>query len=172
MAEAAANQARTAAIAKAKTAPCAADPPSAAPGAPAEAAPAAPPQAKMIDAPTPVPLTTMLEMDSVAGQDSHLTDWAATTKAHVDNALHERMAERQGKVPFAVPRDLLLIPPLEIKNAAPGASAFRECMDYDNLVFSFSNNGQYEAAGTVWMLDPLHCSDSDGVSINHLESAM
>ena len=44
-------------------------------------------------------------------------------------------------------------------------------MDYDNLVASFSRTKQYEAAGTVWMLDPI-CSDIDDVSVSQLEGAM
>ena len=83
------------------------------------------------------------------------------------------LAARQAKVPFTVPHSVLLIPPLEINNsAASGVSAFREVMHYDNLMLSFSKNGLYEAAGTVWMLDPVHLSGSDGMSIHQLESAM
>ena len=158
MAEAAAKKARIAAAAKAdnpaKAASPVAAPPSAAPGAASEPAPAAAPQAQAPVPQTPVSLTTMLEMDSVAGQDLHLTDWVAKTKAHVDAALLAFLGARQDKAPFEVPRDLALVPALEIACAASGASSFREVMDYDHLMLSFSKNGQYEAAGTLWMLDP------------------
>eukprot|EP00959_Pyramimonas_sp_CCMP1952_P223453 4671673-Pyramimonas_sp.AAC.1 len=45
-------------------------------------------------------------------------------------------------------------------------------MQYDNLQLSFSKTGQYEAAGTVWMLDPLPADTSDTVSISQLDAAM
>ena len=102
----------------------------------------------------------------------HLTDWVAKTKAHVDAALLAFLGARQDKAPFAVPRDLLLVPALEITSGASGASSFREVMDYEHLMLSLSKHGQYEAAGTLWMLDPRACADSDGASIHQLESAM
>ena len=73
-----------------------------------------------------------------------------------------------------MPASPLLIPPLQISDAASGArlTAFREVMNYDNLNSSFSQTAQYEAAGTVWMLDALTPSRSDVVSISQLESAM
>ena len=66
-----------------------------------------------------------------------------------------------------------MIPPMATTQAASGAnlSAFREVMDYDSLVASFSRTRQYEAAGTVWMLDPIR-SDLDGFSLSALEGAM
>ena len=45
-------------------------------------------------------------------------------------------------------------------------------MHYENLQQSFTQSAQYEAAGTVWMLDPLTGSRSDVLSISQLESAM
>ena len=58
--------------------------------------------------------------------------------------------------------------------AAAGASltAFQEIMNYENLQSSFRRTGQYEAAGTLWMLDP--CGDSDfdeSVTIAQIEAA-
>ena len=71
-----------------------------------------------------------------------------------------------------------LIPPnqsrrLAITQAASGTNltAFREAMDYDNLIASFSRTSQYEAAGAVWMVDPIS-SDIDHVSVSQLEGAM
>ena len=176
MSEAAAKKARTANAAKAhnpaKAASPVSAPPSAAPGAASSPAPAAAPQAQAPVPQAPVSLTTMLEMDSVVGQDLHLTDWVAKTKAHVDAALLAFLGARQDKAPFEVPRDLALVPALEITCAASGASSFREVMDYDHLMLSFSKNGQYEAAGTIWMLDPRACTDTDVASMTQLESAM
>ena len=67
----------------------------------------------------------------------------------------------------------MLIPPLEI-NAASGAttlSAFREVMNFQNMTTSFNRTRQYEAAGTIWMLDAISDSD-DMISISQLEGAM
>ena len=44
-------------------------------------------------------------------------------------------------------------------------------MNYNNLVASFSRAAQYEAAGTVWTLDPV-CADHDNVSVSQFQGAM
>ena len=44
-------------------------------------------------------------------------------------------------------------------------------MDFDHLEASFSRTGQYEAPGTVWMLDPI-CPCIDEVTMSQLEGAM
>ena len=94
-------------------------------------------------------------------------------KNYVDHALHGFLDQRKLELSFALPKKCSMIPPLAITQAASGANltAFREVMDYDNLVASFSRTKQYEAAGTVWMLDPI-CSDIDDVSVSQLEGAM
>ena len=82
--------------------------------------------------------------------------------------------EGRWNISFIVPTSPLLIPPLQISDAASGAklTAFREVMNYRKLMRSFSQSAQYEAAGIVWMLDPLTPSRSDVMSISQLESAM
>eukprot|EP00959_Pyramimonas_sp_CCMP1952_P324142 6784040-Pyramimonas_sp.AAC.1 len=78
-------------------------------------------------------------MESLKTQTEHLRSWAKEAKEYVDKAL------------------------LKISDAASGANlaAFREVMNNDNLQMSFSKTGQYEAAGAVWMLDPLASDTSD-----------
>ena len=73
-----------------------------------------------------------------------------------------------------MPSSPLLIPPLQISDAASGAklTAFREVMNYDNVQQSFSQTAQYEAAGTVWFLNPITGCQSDVMSISQLDSAM
>ena len=48
-------------------------------------------------------------------------------------------------------------------------------MNYDNLQSSFRRTGQYEAAGTLWMLDPVcHHDDSvsdESVTISQIDAA-
>ena len=44
-------------------------------------------------------------------------------------------------------------------------------MNFENLVLSFSQSGQYEAAGTVWMLDHITQSPGDAISMTQLDSA-
>ena len=94
-------------------------------------------------------------------------------KSQVDQALHGFLTERKREISFPLPEKCSMILPLAITQAASGAnlSAFREVMDYDNLEASFRRTRQYEAAGTVWMLDPI-CSDVEAVSISQLEGAM
>ena len=73
-----------------------------------------------------------------------------------------------------MPSSPLLFLPLQIPDAASGArlTAFREGMHYGNSQQSFALSAQYEAAGTVFMLDPLTGAKSDVMSITQLESAM
>ncbi|CAK0878358.1 unnamed protein product [Prorocentrum cordatum] len=113
-------------------------------------------------------------MDSVQSQAGHLINWAKGTKEYVDHALLKFLSEKQALVSFKVPASAMLIPPLQISAAASGAhlTSFREVMQHDNLQLSFSKTGQYEAAGAVWMLDPLPADTSDTVSISQLDAAM
>ena len=45
-------------------------------------------------------------------------------------------------------------------------------MNYENLLKSFSQTAQYEAAGTIWMLNHIQDSLSDSVTISQLQAAM
>ena len=109
-------------------------------------------------------------MEDPAAQRGQLQDWVRQMKNYVDIALHDFLEKRKSELSFELPAKCALIPPLAITTAASGAnlSAFREVLDYDNLLASFSRTKQYEAAGTVWMLDPI-CSDLDEVLISQLE---
>ena len=126
-------------------------------------------------APEPLSITQLLETERASTQQSYLAQWVRNTKNYVDKALHGLLAERKREISFALPEKCFLISPLAISQAAPGAnaniSAFREVMDYDNLTTSFARTGQYEAAGTVWMVDPIS-SDVDDVSVSQLGGAM
>ena len=44
-------------------------------------------------------------------------------------------------------------------------------MNYDNLLMSFSQTAQYEAAGTILMLDPIPDSHLDVITTSQLEKA-
>jgi len=136
---------------------------------------AAPPAASGVPSP-PVPLSVadLLEMDSLQTQTGHLAKWAQEAKEYVDNALLKFLTDRHTEFCFQVPASVMLIPPMKMSAAASGAhlTSFREVMNYDSLQLSFSKKGQYEAAGTVWMLDPIDDGTSDTVSISQLEGAM
>ena len=136
------------------------------------ASPAAAPAAASC-APAPLCITRLLEMENASSLQGHLTEWVRQVKNYVDHGLHGFLEQRKLELSFALPHRCSMIPPLAIRQAASGANltAFREVMDYDNLHASFSRTKQYEAAGTVWMLDPI-CSDFDDVSISQLEGAM
>ena len=122
---------------------------------------------------SPLSLTDLLERES-STESGEFKQWVHGLKTHVDQALIRFLRENQSKVPFAVPETCSLIPPLAITQASSSGSAlsaFREVMNFDNMVTSFSRAAQYEAAGTVWMLDPV-CADHDDVSVSQLEGAM
>ena len=123
---------------------------------------------------SPLSLTDLLERES-STESGEFKQWVHGLKTHVDQALIRFLRENQSKVPFAVPETCSLMPPLAITQAASSSgsalSAFREVMNFDNMVTSFSRAAQYEAAGTVWMLDPV-CADHDDVSVSQLEGAM
>ena len=84
----------------------------------------------------------------------------------------EFLRRRQAQVSFQIPSTVLDIEPLAINAAASGASlsAFREVMNLSILLLSFSKSSQYEAAGTVWMLDPISDPICDNISISQLEN--
>ena len=130
------------------------------------AAPGAPPP------PAPLNITELLETEVATTTRRSLQEWVRQVKGYVDQALLVFLEENKREVSFAVPAKCSLIPPLAVRQAASGAnlSAFREVMDFENLGASFSWTGQYEAAGTVWMLDPI-CPDIDDVSVSQLEGA-
>ena len=107
--------------------------------------------------------------------DACLDAWANKTKAYVDTELLKFLRERQSKVAFQIPSDVMLIPALEITSAASDAqlSSFREVMNYDNLMRAFSHSGQYDVAGTIWMLDATSVdSQADSITISQIQSTM
>ena len=141
----------------------------ASPAAGPAAASGAPPPATV----APLCITQLLETENASRQQGQVTEWVRRVKNYVDHGLHRFLDQRKLELSFALPPKCSMIPPLAITQAASGANltAFREVMDNDNLVASFSRTKQYEAAGAVWMLD-LICSDIDDVSVSQLEGAM
>ena len=63
------------------------------------------------------------------------TQWVRQVKIYVDKALISFLRQHKSEVSFAVPEKCSMILPLDITQAASGASlsAFREEMNYDNL---------------------------------------
>ena len=99
--------------------------------------------------------------------------WAAQVKNYVDLELPKFLMERQSKVSLPVPSNVLLMPALEIKNAASGAklSSFREVLNYESLHLSFCQSSQYESAGTVFMCDFVGEGFLDDTRPSQLQSA-
>jgi hypothetical protein len=95
-------------------------------------------------------------------------------KTYVNQELPKFWLSRQEHITFKIPSNLAMLAPLEIADSKDdnALSAFREVMQYDNLVTSFNRIGQYEVAGTVWMLDPIDSASGEGVTVGQLESAM
>ena len=123
------------------------------------AASGAPPLAPV----APLCIMQLLETENASRQQGQLTEWVRQVKNYVDHGLHGFLNQRKHQLTFALPRTLSWI--------SANVTPFRVEMDYDNLVARLSRNEEYEAAGTVWMLDPL-CSDFDDVSVSQLEGAM
>ena len=124
--------------------------------------------------PTPTwSLTKLLEMDSIEGQNNYIVTWSNAVKSRVDRALLEFLKRHKSSFHFDPPADVMSIPALAISDAAAGATltSFREIMNYDNLQSSFRRTGQYEAAGTVWMLDPCPSVSDESVSVAQIEAA-
>ena len=124
--------------------------------------------------PTPTwSLTKLLEMDSIEGQNNYILTWSHAVKSRVDRALLEFLKRHKSSFHFDPPADVMSIPALAISDAAAGATltSFREIMNYDNLQSSFRRTGQYEAAGTVWMLDPCPSVSDESVSVAQIEAA-
>ena len=138
----------------------------------AEAAGAAPSASPPL--PPAWPVEEVVATDSQKSQGELLAAWAKAVTQYVDHDLLKFLRERAPQVPFPVPTSLMLIPPLSVSDAASGAqlSAFREAMTFDNLHHAFRKTGQYEAAGTVWMLDALADGAAAAISVSQLEGAM
>ena len=129
--------------------------------------------APVADQVAPLNITQLLQMECASVQQDQLSQWVRSVKDYVDATLLGFLQRHKREVSFVLPEKCSMIPPLSITAAASGAtlSAFREVMDFDHLEASFSRTGQYEAAGTVWMLDPI-CPDIDEVAISQLEGCM
>ena len=126
-----------------------------------------------LDSP-PTPMSQMLETGfNELLSKGGLSEWARETKTYADRTLLKFLKDNAAKVSFPVPSEVLLIAPLEIKAAASGANltSFCEVMNYENLVWSFSQSSQYEAAGTVFMCDCIGEPDLDPVRPFQLENA-
>ena len=120
------------------------------------------------------PLARCIEMDTSVDQSQYISTWAANTKCFVDMTPLAFLRERQHKVAFTVPPDVMLIAPLAITAACGGAElkAFREVLHYDTMMLAFSQSGQYEAAGTMWMCEVTTDPVVDTLSVSQVESAM
>ena len=124
-------------------------------------------------------LAQVLEMDSLAHQAEFIRRWSINIKKRVDSALLQFLRQHKecANLNMDIPTDVMAISPLAIsgKNVGEALSAFREVMDYDNLHAAFRGTGQYEAAGTIWMLDPcgnLNSDGGDGVTFAQIDAAL
>ena len=102
-----------------------------------------------------------------------VADWFRDIKSRVDAALLQFLRQHNVDMEIPVPTDVMSIPPLAIRaSGAKNLSAFREAMHFDNLHVALRGTGQYESAGTIWMLDP--CKDDftdENVTFAQIEAA-
>jgi hypothetical protein len=119
----------------------------------------------------------MLDFGGSLSAQGYVEKWAVAAKRYVDKALPEFLNQHKDELGLTrtVPTNVSMIRSLEIAEPTDitALSSFREVINYDRLVASFSRTAQYEAAGTIWMLDPIDESASgDAISASQLESAM
>ena len=123
----------------------------------------------------PRSLTKVLDqmVEATGGHEQYLAEWINEVKRAVDAELLEFLTRRKAQVSFPIPSNVLNFEPLAITAAASGAmlSSFREVMHLSNLLLSLDKTAQYEAAGTIWMLDPVGDPVCANISISQLESA-
>ena len=101
-----------------------------------------------------------------------LSAYAEQLKAYVDRNLHMFLTKHPTKLHIPLPSDFLLLPALGITSTTSAdMSAFREPMQHKNLLSAFARTGQYEAAGTIWMLDCCTPVCTDVLTLAQMESA-
>ena len=116
-------------------------------------------------------MTKLLEMDP---SQIDVQRWAKNLKTRVDAALLRFLRRNEDSVSMKIPDDVMSFAPLAISDGAASSSAFREVMDYANMQESFRQTGQYEASGTIWMLNPCESEDSvtdESVTFAQIEAA-
>ena len=116
-------------------------------------------------------LTKWLEMDP---SQIDVQRWAKNLKTRVDAALLRFLRRNEDSVSMKIPDDVMSFAPLAISDGAASSSSFREVMDYVNMQESFRQTGQYEASGTIWMLNPCESEDSvidESVTFAQIEAA-
>ena len=124
----------------------------------------------------PSSLSNMLDQMAEAAdqQEQHLAKWVEKTKVAVDAKLLWFLSLHKAQVHIPIPANVLDLVPLAITDAVSGSmlAGFREVMHFTRLHRSFEQTALYEAAGTIWMLNPVGELSSDSISISQLESAM
>ena len=124
----------------------------------------------------PSSLSNILDQMAEAAdqQEQHLAKWVEKTKVAVDAKLLRFSRLHQAQVHSPIPANVLDLVPLAITDAVSGSmlAGFREVMHFTRLHRSFEQTALYEAAGTIWMLNPVGDLSSDSISISQLESAM
>ena len=100
--------------------------------------------------PQPFSFAMMLDLGNSQG---YVQKWAVAIKKYVDKTLPEFLNQNQEELQLEsmVPTNVSMIQPLKIAppTSIAALSSFREAMNYDNLIASFSRTAQYEAAGTI-----------------------
>ena len=119
-----------------------------------------------------VPFVDLIGLQSGEAGSLCLKAWAEEKKIFVDRELIPYLIKHKALGGKAVPNSVMLIPPWAISKSAPNSplSSFREVMNHGNLKASLARTGQYEAAGTVWMMDAA--SGADTVMVSQLEHSM
>ena len=103
-------------------------------------------------------------------QEQHLAKWVEKTKVAVAAKLLRFLRLHQAQVHFPIPANVIDLVPLAITDAVSGSmlAGVREVMHFTRLHRSFEQTALYEAAGTIWMLNPVvyHSNAMEEISQN------
>ena len=121
-------------------------------------------------------LSTAELLDMPASSHTHvIIQWGKECKRFVDEALPGFIAKNKHKLNnMEVPKTPEMMTALAIQdNTVDGkVASFREVMQYDNLQASLTKTQRYEAAGTLWMLDPFTTlSENESLTLSQLDAA-
>ena len=115
-------------------------------------------------------------MEQVAkGSAVSFFQWAKDIVEYTDHALVKFIADNASMCNGIVMTGeyLKTLQPLSISNANSSLTSFREAMRFDNMTVSIAATGLYEAAGTVFMIDPVpRASGGDMPTVPQIDAGM
>ena len=116
-----------------------------------------------------------LSLELVAKGGGNFAQWAKDIVNYTDHNLPTFIAANKSKCNAlkVAGQDLMTLTPLSISSANSGLTSFREVMRFDNMKASIASTGLYEAAGTVFMINPKpRASGGEFPTVPQVDAAM